>query len=165
MRIGIYALLALVGVVAALLGDEPLWLPAVAALLAFPIAAAVADRESKAGSHLRTAPALPAAVTALTGGFLTALALRLALNAPGWLSTTAADCGGASTGVQQLVLWGGAVVFFLAAFPIAATTFTIGRRFRPSADAEPASPPLALYPVAVALSGLALIAAGYVTTC
>lgn len=164
MRIALYALLAVFGVVVALLGDEPLWLPAVAALLVFPVAAATADRESRPGRRLRTAPVVPAALTALSGGLLTALALRLALDAPGWLSATSADCGGPSTGAQQLVLWTSALIFFVAAFPVAATTFTIGRRLRPGDHADAESPPLALYPVAVALSGLALIAAGYVTT-
>ncbi len=165
MRIAIYALAAVAGIVIALLGDEPLWIPAVVALLAFPITAAICVRESKPGSRARTAPFLPATATALAGGLLTALAIRLALDAPGWLSATSADCGGASTGVQRIVLWASAVIFFLAALPVAATTFSIGRRLRPEGVEDAPPPPLALYPVAVALSGLALIAAGYVTTC
>ena len=164
MRFALYALCALVGVVIALLGSEPLWLPAVAALLAFPIAATVADRESRSGRG-GSAPALAAAVTALAGGLLAALAIRLAVAAPGWLSATAADCGGPSTGVQQLVLWTATLIFFLAAFPIAATLLSIGRRQRPGDYAEAGAPPLTLYPVAVALSGLALVAASFVTTC
>ncbi len=162
MRMALFALAAAVGVVVALLGSEPLWLPAVAALLIFPVAANAA-----AGTARPDHPTalLPALLAALTGGLLTALALRLALAAPGWLSATAADCGAPSTGTQQLVLWSGSVVFFLAAFPVAVATLRVGARLGPGdhADAEP--PPLSLYPVAVALAGLALIAAGFVTTC
>lgn len=165
MRRPLYALSILLGVVIALLGSQPLWLPAVAALLVFPIAAAVADRQSRPSDRPRRAPLLPAALTALAGGLLAALALRLAANAPGWLSATAADCGGASTGVQQLVLWSSTVIFLLAAVPVAVTLLSIGMRLRTGDYAEAISPPLNLYPAAVALSGLALIAAGYVTTC
>ncbi len=159
MRIALFALAAAVGVALALLGSEPLWLPAVAALLVFPVAANAAAGRSR---RRRPAPLLPAALTALAGGLLTALALRLALDAPGWLSATAADCGAPSTGTQQLVLWSASVVFFLAAFPIALTTLRVGTSLRPGAhtDAE-----LSLYPIAVALAGLALIAAAFVTTC
>ena len=165
MRIALYALAALVGIVIALLGDDPLWIPTVLALLAFPFAAAVADRESRRARGPSAAPLLPAMLTALSGGFLATLALRLAVDAPGWLSTTAADCGGPSTGVQQLVLWAAALVFFLAAFPPGVTVLNIGRRLSPGDHSERESPPLILYPVAVAVSGLAQVAAGYVTTC
>lgn len=162
MRMAPFALAAAVGVVLALLGSEPLWLPAVAALLIFPVAA------NAAAARLRSsqpAALLPATLTALTGGLLTALALRLALAAPGWLSATAADCGAPSTGTQQLVLWTSSVVFFLAAFPVAVATLRIGGGLRAGDHAEAEPPPLSLYPVAVALAGLALIAAGFVTTC
>lgn len=165
MRMALYATAAVAGIVIALLGDEPLWIPAVLALIVFPIAANVADRESRPGRRLRSAPLLPAALTALSGGLLTALALRLAVHAPGWLSTTAADCGGPSTGVQQLVLWASALIFFLAAFPVAVTVLNVGRRLPAGDHDELEPPPLMLYPVAVALSGLALVASGYVTTC
>ena len=165
MRVALYALLALAGAVIALLGEEPLWLPAVVALLVFPIAAMVSDRESRPGRRLRTAPVLPAALTALSGGLLTALALRLAVDAPGWFSSTAAACGAVSTEIQQLVLWFATFVFIVAAVPVAVTTLTIGRRLRPGDHAEADSPPIALYPVAVAVSGMALIAASYVTNC
>lgn len=165
MRLALYATAALAGIVIALLGDEPPWIPAVLALIVFPFAASVADRESRPGRRLRSAPLLPATLTALSGGLLAALALRLAVAAPGWLSATAADCGGPSTGIQQLVLWTSTVIFFLAAFPVAVTVLNIGRRLQPGDHDELESPPLMLYPVAVALSGLALVAAGYVTTC
>lgn len=158
MRMAPFALAVAVGVVLALLGSEPLWLPAVAALLIFPVAA------NAAGGGSRPA-LLPALLTALTGALLSALALRLALAAPGWLSATAADCGAPSTGTQQLVLWTASVVFILAAFPVAVATLRIAARLRPADHTEAAPPPLSLYPVAVALAGLALIAAGFVTTC
>ncbi len=160
MRLALFAIAAAAGIAVALAGSEPLWLPAVAALLIFPLAANAA-----AGQAEEAAALLPAALTALTGGLLTALALRLALAAPGWLSATAADCGAPSTGTQQLVLWTASLVFLLAAFPIAVMTLRIAARLRPGDRAGTAAPPLALYPVAVALAGLALIAAGFVTTC
>jgi len=162
MRLPLFALAALVGIVLALLGSEPLWLPAVAALLIFPVAAMITNREFRSG---RGAPLLPAVLTAFSGGLLTALALRLAVDAPGWLSATAADCGGPSTGVQQLVLWTSTLIFLLAALPVAVATLDIGRRLTPAEASENASPALTYYPLAVALSGMALIAAGYVTTC
>lgn len=165
MRLLLYALAAALGIVVALLGSEPLWLPVIAALLIFPFAAAIADRESRPGKRVRSAPLVPAALTALSGGFLAALAIRLAADAPGWISATSADCGGASTGTQQLVLWSSALIFVIAAIPVTATLFSIGRRLQAGDHAEAESPPLAFYPVAVALSGLALIAASYVTTC
>lgn len=160
MRLALFAIAAAAGIAVALAGSEPLWLPAVAALLIFPLAANAAAGQAEAAAAL-----LPAALTALTGGLLTALALRLALAAPGWLSATAADCGAPSTGTQQLVLWTASLVFLLAAFPIAVMTLRIAARLRPGDRAGTAAPPLALYPVAVALAGLALIAAGFVTTC
>lgn len=160
MRLALFAIAAAAGIAVALAGSEPLWLPAVAALLIFPLAANAA-----AGQAEEAAALLPAALTALTGGLLTALALRLALAAPGWLSATAADCGAPSTGTQQLVLWTASLVFLLAAFPIAVMTLRVAARLRPGDRAGTAAPPLALYPVAIALAGLALIAAGFVTTC
>ncbi len=45
----------------------------------------------------------------------------------------------ASTGVQQLVLWAAALVFFLAAFPPGVTVLNIGRRLSPG-DLASASP-------------------------
>lgn len=159
MRLPLYALAAALGAALALIGSEPLWLPAVAALLVFPIAAAAADRDRD------RAPLLPAVLTALAGGLLTALALRLAFAAPDWLRTASADCGGPSTGVQQLVLWSATLIFLLSALAVAATTLNIGRRLRTDGSSTAISPPLALYPAAVALCGLALVAAGYVTTC
>lgn len=162
MRMAPFALAAAVGVALALLGSEPLWLPAVAALLIFPVAANAAAGRLRAG---QAGALLPALLTALTGGLLTALALRLALAAPGWLSATAADCGAPSTGTQQLVLWTSSVVFLLAAFPVAVATLRVGNGLRSGNRSEAEPPPLSLYPVAVALAGLALIAAGFVTTC
>jgi len=159
----LFALAALAGAILALLGSEPLWLPAIAALLVFPFAASAAVRHARADEG--RAPLLPATLTAFAGGLLTALALRLAADAPGWLSATAADCGGPSTGVQQLVLWTATLIFLVAALPVAATTLDIGRRVGHTGPADAPSPPLALYPVAVALSGLALVAASFVTTC
>lgn len=162
MRLPLYALAAAVGLLLALLGSEPLWLPAIVALLVFPLAAAATARKTDPDGR---APILPAILTALTGGLLSVLALRLAFVAPGWLRPVSADCGGPSTGVQQLVLWFSTLIFLFAVFPVAATTFNVGQRLRSGNHAEAGPSALALYPVAVALCGLALIAAGYVTTC
>lgn len=165
MRRAIYAAAILTGVVAALLGSQPLLVPAVIALLVFPIAAAVAGRGSRPGRRRRSASLGASALTALAGGLLAALALRLAFDAPGWLSATSADCGGASTATQQLVLWSAALIFAVAAVPVALTLLSIGQRLQISRSELETPLPLSLYPVAVAASSVALVAAGYVTTC
>lgn len=149
----------------AVLGSEPIWIAAVVALIIFPLAAAAADRRSRPGRRLRQAPLVPALATALAGGLLIALLARLALAAPGWLSESSADCGGPSTGVQQLVLWSSALVFVVAATPVGITLVEIAARLREGRSEESSPVPLVLYPLAVAASGLALIAAGYVTNC
>lgn len=165
MRKPVYAIATLTGVVVALLGSEPLWIPAVVALLVFPIAAAIADRRSQPGPRARSAPLGASTLTAFAGGLLAALAIRLAVDAPGWLSATAADCGGASTATQQLVLWGAALTFAVAAAPVAVTLFSIGQRLRSEPSGPVVSPPLTFYPLGVAAAGFALVAAGYVTNC
>ena len=165
MRRPMYAVAIGLGAVLALLGSRPLWIPAVLALLAFPLAASVADRRSREQRASSRAPLPAAAVTPIAGGLLTALAIRLALDAPGWLSGPAADCGGPSTATQQVVLWGAAMIFAFATLPVAMTLLNIGQRVGVGDHDLSAPPPLSLYPVAVAASGLALVAAGYVTSC
>lgn len=163
MRRVLYFAAIAVGVVLALLGEEPLWFVAVAAVLAFPVATGLALQE-RAG---RGAPLGLALLGALAGGVLGALALRLAIAAPDWRSPTCADSGGTSTGTQQLVLWAAAVIFVISALPLGATLAALGARLTARAgDAtERLQAPLSAYPVAVAASSLALIGAGFVTTC
>lgn len=165
MRPFLYVVASLAGAVIALLGSEPIWIAAVVALIVFPLAAAAADRRSRSRGSRRQASLAPALATAVAGGLLVALLARLALAAPGWLSEASADCGGASTGVQQLVLWSSAIVFLLAATPVGITLVEIAARLRDGRSEDASPVPLVLYPVAVSASGLALIAAGYVTNC
>jgi hypothetical protein len=153
VRKALYAAAIALGAVLALLGSRPLWLPAIVALLVFPLAGAVVDRRARQG-HQRGTSTGAAVLAAVAGGLLTALAIRLAFDAPDWLNGTSADCGGASTSTQHSVLTGAVAVNLLA----------IGRRVGTDRE-EPALGSLNLYPAAVAASGLALIAASYVTTC
>ena len=108
-------LLALAG--AALMGlvgsEEPPWPLAVLAIVAFPLAAAALSGD---GSR-----PVPAGVAALAGGVLVGLLIRLAAAAPGWETAPDSSCDAASTGVQNIVLWGGTLVFVLAVLPVAAT--------------------------------------------
>ena len=161
----LYAAALASGAVLGLLGSQPLWLPGVIALLVFPPAAAIAGRRSRQDPGRRSAQLGAAALVALAGGLLATLAIRLAVDAPGWLSPTAADCGGPSTATQQLVLWSAALIFAGAAVPVAATLLHVGRRLAPGGAAPGGTSPLGFYPVAVAASGIALIAAGYATHC
>ncbi len=168
MRRASFAAAIASGAVIGLLGSRPLWGPAVAALLLFPIGCGIALRGPRASSEGRRDPRAPLAAaltTGVAGGLLTILAVRLAIDAPGWLSPTSADCGGASTATQQLVLWTGALLFTLSALPIAASLLVVGRGLG-ARDTPPGSrSPLSFFPVAVAASGLALIAAAFVTNC
>ena len=93
------------------------------------------------------------------------LAIRLAIDAPDWLNPTSADCGGASTGSQQLVLWSGALLFILSALYMAASLVVVGRSLGDGATQVGSRSPLNFFPIAVAASGLALVAASFVTNC
>lgn len=165
MRKPLYATALAVGVILGLLGSQPLWIPAVIAVLVFPVAASVAERRSRPGRGGRGSPLGATTLAALAGGLLATLAIRLAVDAPGWLSASAADCGGPSTSTQQLVLWASALTFAAAALPVAITLFSIARRLGTGYSGLVIDPPLSLYPVAVSASGLALIACSYVTAC
>lgn len=158
MLTALYALAVALGAVLALLGEEPLWFLAVAALLVFPIAAGAASTGR---------PSPPAALAAaLSGGLLVSLLIRLATLAPGWENATSADCGAASVSDQALVLSIAAVVFALAALPVIAGLIGIAVRTSGRGPSErPSRAPLYLYPLAVAASGLALIGASTATTC
>ena len=145
------------GAVLGLLGAEPLWGVAIGALLVFPLATGAALRERGASSP----PLIATLLAGLAGGVLIALALRLAVAAPGWLNETQADCGGPSTGTQQAVLWASAVVFAASSLPIGVILAALGRRLAKGDGGVP----LAAYPVAVAAAGVALVAAAFVTNC
>lgn len=162
MRTGLYALAAALGAGLALLGSRPSWVLATAALLAFPLAASVALRRRRDGE---AAPVLPLLATALAGGLLTALAVRLAIDADDWFNAGAIDCGGASRSTQDSVLALAAVLFTAAAAAIAYNVLNVLRHAGPHDGAEGPPRSLTLYPVAVAASGLALIGASFVTSC
>ena len=160
MRPALIAAAAALGAAVGLLGSRPLWVPAVIALIAFPLAAAAGARDPR-----RRAPGSLVAliVAGVAGGLLTALAIRLAVDAPGWFNGGAVDCGGASDTAQQSVLAAAAALFAAAGVAIAVNLLAVARRAGSGERSAPAA--LALYPVAVAASGLALIASSYVTSC
>lgn len=160
-----YLLAALIGVVIALLGSDPSPIVAVVAVLVFPVAASAADVRSRPGRRRRQAPLGPALLTALSGGVLAGLLARLAFAAPGWETAASADCGAASTGVQQLVVWSATLIFLLALIPVGLALAGIGARLAEGRTEEMPRVPLALYPLAVAGCGLALIGAGFATNC
>lgn len=160
MRRALFTIAIGFGVVLSLTGERPSWIIAVAALLIFPLAVGAAGRARGSGR----APVPAALVVALTGGVLVGLALRLAVLAPDWLNEGAVDCGGASEGAQQLVLWGGAVIFAASALPIAASLVATGRLLVGGEGVRPTAP-LNLYPLAVGASSLALVGASFVTGC
>jgi hypothetical protein len=158
----LYAAAIGLGAALAQVGDEPIWILAVVALLAFPIAAAAATRGELGRARIPLAAGLG---TALSGGVLAGLLVRLAVLAPDWVDAGAADCGAPSTGTQQLVLWAAAVIFVLAILPIAAMLVGVGSRMSGGGREIASRGSLTLYPLAVAASGLALIGASFVTTC
>lgn len=184
MRLALFLAASFLGAIIALLGDEPFWLAAVLAVIVFPVAAALADRgrsgpeerpargPGNRGARPRGAPPLVATLlTALAGGLLIVLLLRLAVAAPDWLSKAAVDCGGPSEGFQRLVLFGAAAVFVASTAPVLVTLTRLGARFLEGPrEADGVGPgdrplPLGFYPLAVAASGLALIASSFVTNC
>jgi hypothetical protein len=151
---------AVAGGLIALLGDDPLWIPAVLALIAFPFAAGAALRAR------RSAPLPALAVAALAGGLLTVLAIRLAFDAPDWFNAGAVDCGGASDATQRSILAAAAALFGAAAVAMIVNVLAVGRRAAGAAERREEGPgALALYPLAVAAAGLALVGASYVTSC
>lgn len=162
MRTLLYALAAALGAGLALLGSRPSWALAIAALIAFPLAAAAALRSRRSGSP---GPVPPLLATALSGGLLTTLAVRLAVDADDWFNAGAIDCGGASAATQDDVLAVATILFMAAAVAMAYNLLAVLRHA--GAREADAGPPgsLALYPVAVAAAGLALVGASFVTSC
>lgn len=162
MLTALYAVVIGLGAALAQLGDEPIWIVAILALLAFPVAASAAVRGQAGPARVPLAAGL---VTALSGGVLAGLLVRLAVLAPDWVDAGAADCGAPSTGTQQLVLWAAALIFVLALLPVAAMLVGVGSRMSGGGREIASRGPLTLYPLAVAASGLALIGASLVTNC
>ena len=150
------AILAVAGAVgAALIGSEPPWILAALAVVAFPLAAAAAFR-SRGSARL-----LPGAVAALCGGALVGLLVRLAIEAPDWQRTNEANCEPVAEGLQRVVLYGAVVVFLIAAIPVLTALVRLAWGVRD----DDGTSPLALYPVAVAATGIALVAASFATAC
>jgi hypothetical protein len=162
VRTALYATAIGAGALLAQLGDEPIWVVAVVALLGFPAAAAAALPAEPGPGR----PPLAASLAAgLCGGVLAGLLIRLAVLAPDWVDAGTADCGGASEDTQRLVLWGAALLLVLAVLPVAAALLGVGSRIAARGPQIASRAPLALYPLAVAAAGLALIGASFVTSC
>lgn len=160
MRTPLILLAVLIGLVLAMLGDEPPVLIAVAAVGLFPLGVALAATSDE------ERPALgPALLGIAAGSFLVAFLIRLAVAAPGWVDPLSADCGGPSTGAQQLVTWLATLSFVLAAIPVAVAVAALAARLTASRSLAGLPLTLSPYPFAVALAGIALIVASWATTC
>jgi hypothetical protein len=148
------------GVVLALLGDDPPVLLAVAAVVLFPLGITLATGRDE------EPPALaPALLGAIAGAFLVVFLIRLAVAAPDWVDPLSTDCGGPSTGAQQLATWFAAVAFVLAAIPVAVAVAALAVRVTRTRALAGLPLTLAPYPFAVALAGIALIVASWATSC
>ena len=166
MRLALYLLACLAGVALALLGDEPPIGLALAAVILYPLGAsfvAAGERDDRPAPPVR----LGAAVLAGAAGMLLVVFLvRLAIAAPDWVDPLSADCGGPSTGAQQLATWFATIAFLFAAVPEAVTLAGLGGgRLRGARTLAQLPVTLGLYPAAVALAGIALIIASWATSC
>ncbi len=132
MRLIAYIAACLVGLLLALIGDDPPIGILVIAIVLYPLATATIIRADSSSRAPRTPSLLPALLAGLTGTLLIVILIRLAVAAPDWVDPLSADCGGPSTGAQQLATWFAAVVFVLSAIPEAVTVAAVGRRLRPS---------------------------------
>ena len=162
MRTALYATAIGAGALIAQLGDEPIWILAVVALLAFPLAAAAALPGEPGQRHPSLVPALAAG---LAGGFLVGILIRLAVLAPDWVNAATINCGGAAEDDQRLVLWGAALLLALAVLPVVAMLLGLGARITGRGPQIGSRGPLAMYPLGVAAAGLALIASSVITSC
>lgn len=166
MRVALYLLACFAGLVLGLLGDEPKIVLALFAVLLFPVgvtfltAGGEDDRRPP-----RSSPLGPALLAGVAGTLLVVFLIRLAVAAPGWVDPLSADCGGPSTGAQQLATWFATVAFLVSALPVAATLAAIGGRLHRTGPLATMPLSLGFYPVAVALSGIALIVASWATSC
>jgi hypothetical protein len=163
----LFLLACLAGVALALLGDEPLVGLALAAVLLYPLGIYLsAPGEGGNGEpEGRPIPLGGALLAALAGALLVAFLIRLAIAAPDWVDPLSADCGGPSTGAQQLATWFATFAFVLAAVPEAVTLAGLGGRLGGSRALSQLPVTLGLYPAAVALAGIALIVASWATSC
>ncbi|HET6830950.1 MAG TPA: hypothetical protein VFH44_06315 [Solirubrobacterales bacterium] len=163
MRLALLLLSGLLGAVLAALGDEPPIALALAAVILYPLGVALA---AGGGEEDRPSSAFgPALLAVLAGVFLIAFLIRLAIAAPGWVDPLSADCGGPSTGAQQLATWFATLAFLLAAIPEVVTLTALVGRIRGSDPASRLPVSLGFYPAAVALAGIALIVASWATSC
>lgn len=176
MRTFLYLLACAAGLALALLGNEPLLAIGLAAILLYPLGLAIAataeradpataDRAVGDGSTSHATPLAGAALAGAAGTLLVVLLIRLAVAAPGWVDPLAADCGGPSTGAQQLATWFATLVFVLAALPEAVNVVAVGGRLSRSRPLSQLPISLSLYPIAVAAAGIALIVASWATSC
>ena len=165
MRLALYLLACLAGVALALLGDEPPIGLALAAVILYPLGAsfvAAGERDDRPAPPVRLGAALLAGAA---GMLLVVFLVRLAVAAPDWVDPLSADCGGPSTGAQQLATWFATIAFLFAAVPEAVTLAGLGGRLSGSRALSQLPVTLGLYPAAVALAGIALIIASWATSC
>ena len=166
MRIALYLLACLAGAILGLLGDEPNIVLALFAVLLFPVGVSLlitGEGDDRRGP--RSSPLGPAVLAGVAGALLVVFLIRLAVAAPDWVDPLSADCGGPSTAAQQLATWFATIAFALSALPVAATLAAIGGRLRRSGPLAALPLSLGFYPVAVAVSGIALIVASWATSC
>ena len=162
MRLALYLLACLAGVALALLGDEPPIGLALAAVILYPLGASFVAGGEQEDRALRLGAALLAGAA---GMLLVVFLIRLAVAAPDWVDPLSADCGGPSTGAQQLATWFATIAFLFAAVPEAVTLAGLGGRLSGSRALSQLPVTLGLYPAAVALAGIALIIASWATSC
>jgi len=165
MRLALYLLACLAGVALALLGDEPPIGLALAAVILYPLGASLAvggERDERRVRPVRLGAALLAGAA---GMLLVVFLIRLAVAAPDWVDPLSADCGGPSTGAQQLATWFATIAFLIAAVPEAVTLAGLGGRLHGARTLAQLPVTLGLYPAAVALAGIALIVASWATSC
>lgn len=165
MRLLLYLLACATGLALALLGDEPLLGLALAAVLLYPLGLSFAIGGERDERPDRQPPLGSALLAGLAGTLLVVFLIRLAVAAPGWVDPLSADCGGPSTGAQQLATWLATLAFLLAALPEAVTLAALGGRLRGTGHAARMPISLSAYPIAVAVAGIALIVASWATSC
>ncbi len=166
MRIALYVLACLAGAVLGLLGDEPGVVLALFAVLLFPVAVILLATGDGGDRSRPGAPPLgPALLAGVAGTLLVVFLIRLAAAAPDWVDPLSADCGGPSTGAQQLATWFATIAFALSALPVAESLVAIGGRLHRRGPLAALPLSLSFYPVAVAVSGIALIVASWATSC
>jgi len=165
VRLALYLLACLVGLALGLLGDEPLIGLALAGVILFPLGVSLAIGAAQDQEPPHPAPLGGSLLAGAAGTLLVVFLIRLAVAAPGWVDPLSADCGGPSTGAQQLATWFATIAFVIAAMPVAVTLAAIAGRLHRSGPLSQLPLSLGLYPFAVALAGIALIIASWATSC